>query len=318
MSLNEPLNLSIKGEQDPYIKYPGADNWSGISLPWMSIGYEVSLLPLHTLTFYNAVANDGRMVKPRFVTDIMDKGKSIASFDVETINPSICSSKTIKEARTLLEGVVERGTAMNLNKTHLKIAGKTGTARVANGNKGYGNWGYKYRASFCGYFPADNPKYSCIVLVESPSQKGIYGNIVAGTVFREIADKIFAQSYDFQMDNSQVAEKTEYKVPVSMDGYGEELMTVYKGLNAKVELEGHQEQWLNAYNKNDHIVLKGQHAIDNLMPDVRGMGAKDAIYLLENKGLKVNIKGQGAVSYQSIPRGTRIHKGQGVNIELNE
>lgn len=317
MSLNVPLNLSIKGEQDPFIKYPGAENWSGISLPWMSIGYEVSFLPLHTLTFYNAVANNGRMVKPRFVTNIMEKGKSISSFGVETINPSICSNKTIKAARQLLEGVVTQGTAINLNETHLKIAGKTGTARVANGNKGYGNYRFNYRASFCGYFPADNPKYSCIVLVESPSQKGIYGNVVAGTVFREIADKIYAQSYDLQMDNSQVAEKTDYKVPVSLDGHCKELITVYKALNTKIEMEGHEEEWLNTYNKNEYIVLKGQRTIDNLMPDVRGMGAKDAIYLLENKGLKVQISGYGAVSFQSIPKGTRIRAGQRVNLELS-
>ncbi len=317
MSLNEPLNLSIKGESNPYIKYPGSDSWSGISLPWMSIGYEVSLLPLHTLTFYNAVANNGKMVRPRFVTDIMQNGKSIKSFDTQVINPSICSRSSINKAHELLEGVVENGTAINLKESRLKIAGKTGTARVADANKGYGNYRFSYRASFCGYFPADKPLYSCIVLVESPSQKGIYGNVVAGTVFREIADKIYAQQYDLQMDNEQVAEKTDYNVPVCLDGNREELMTVYTELNTKTQLEGHQEKWVNTYNKNDHITLKGQRLQDNLMPNIHGMGAKDAIYILENKGLKVHLKGQGAVQYQSIPSGTRIRKGQRINIELN-
>ncbi len=319
MSLNEPLNIGLKGEQAPYIKYPGSDSWSGISLPWMSIGYEVALLPLHTLTFYNAVANDGKMVRPRLVTDIMQQGKSIKHFDTDVINPSICSKHTIKEAHELLKGVVEHGTAQNLNKTHLKIAGKTGTARVANDNSGYkgDNNHIKYRASFCGYFPADNPIYSCIVLVESPSQKGIYGNKVAGTVFREIADKIYAQSYELQTDDEQNIEKTDYNAPICMDGNRQELMTVYSGLNTNVENIGREDDWVSTFNKNDHIETKGQIILDNIMPDVRGMGAKDAIFILENQGLKVSISGYGSVKYQSIPKGRRIQKGNHVTLKLN-
>lgn len=319
MSLNEPLNIGIKGERKPYIKYPGTDSWSGISLPWMSFGYEISQVPLHTLTFYNAVANDGRMVRPRLVTDIIQQGKSIKHFPTTVINPSICSKKTIKQAQELLVGVVENGTAQNLNKTHLKIAGKTGTARVANDNEGYRSDKnhIKYRASFCGYFPADNPAYSCIVLVESPSQKGIYGNVVAGTVFREIADKIYAQSYDLQTTNEHLIEKTDYNVPVSMDGNCEELLKVFSELNTDVRNNGRQEEWINTYNRNDHIEIKGQVLQDNIMPDVTGMGAKDAIFLLENYGLKVKISGCGSVKHQSIPKGTRIRKSNHVTLVLN-
>ncbi|MDA3852881.1 MAG: penicillin-binding protein [Bacteroidales bacterium] len=317
MSLNETLDLGIRGERKPYIKYPGNETWSGISLPWMSIGYEVAFLPLHTLTFYNAVANDGKMVRPRIVTDIMQQGKSIKEYKSSVINPSICSKSTIKKAQELLLGVVQEGTAMNLNKSHLKIAGKTGTARVANSNKGYNNKrGFNYRASFCGYFPADKPMYSCIVLVESPSLKGIYGNVVAGTVFREIADKIYAQSYDMSMKNEQVAETTAYDVPVSLDGYREEILEVYSQLEAEVKDLGREADWVNTYNRNDHIELKDQVMQGNLMPDVKGMGAKDAIFLLENLGLKVSIKGCGPVKYQSIPRGSRIRKGTHVKLEL--
>lgn len=319
MSLNEPLNIGIKGEREPYIKYPETDSWSGISLPWMSIGYEVSLLPLHTLTFYNAVANDGKMVRPRLITDVMQQGKSVRHYPTTVINPSICSKNTIKQAQELLKGVVERGTATNLNKTHLKIAGKTGTARVANNNEGYrgSNNHIKYRASFCGYFPADDPVYSCIVLVESPSQKGFYGNEVAGTVFREIADKIYAQSYDLQKEDENIIEKTEYKVPVSLDGNRKELLEVYSELNTKVEKNERNEEWVNTYNRNDHVEIKGQIIQDNIMPDVKGMGAKDAIFLLENQGLKVSINGYGSVKHQSIPKGTRIRKGNTVRLELS-
>ncbi len=320
MSLNEKLNIGIKGERAPYIKYPTNDPkiWSGITLPWMSMGYEVALLPLHTLTFYNAVANDGKMVKPRLVSDIMHNGKSVKHYKTKVINPSICSKSTIKQAQQLLEGVVENGTATNLKESHLKIAGKTGTARVANDNEGYSkNSSFKYRASFCGYFPAENPMYSCIVLVESPSRHSIYGNVVAGKVFREIADKIYAQTYDLQMENEQVAEKTEFKVPVTMDGNREELIEVFTELKTEITDKGHQQEWIKTYNKNNHIELKDQVFVDNLMPDVKGMGAKDAVFLLENQGLKVKIHGSGRVKYQSIPCGTRIRQGSQVKLELS-
>jgi len=318
MSLNEKLNIGIKGERAPFIKYPGSETWSGISLPWMSMGYEVALLPLHTLTFYNAVANDGKMVKPRLVSEVLDKGKVVKSYKTQVINPSICSKSTIEKAQKLLEGVVENGTARNLKESHLKIAGKTGTARVANDNEGYGKDNkIKYRASFCGYFPAEDPMYSCIVLVESPSQQSIYGNIVAGTVFREIADKIYAQSYDLLRDDEIVSEKTEFQVPVSKDGSREELITVFQELDTKIKDLGNNDDWIKTYNKNEHIEVRDQPVIDNLMPNVRGMGAKDAIFLLENMGLKVSISGSGAVRYQSIPSGTRIRKGTQVKLELN-
>ena len=317
MSLNEKLDLDIKGEREPYIKYPSDKSWSGISLPWMSMGYEVALLPLHTLTFYNAVANDGVMVKPRIVSDIMQNGKSIKEFDNEVINSSICSKKTINEVKTLLEGVVENGTAMNLKETHLKIAGKTGTARVADNNKGYGDGRYRYRASFCGYFPADKPKYSCIVLVENPSGYNIYGNVVAGTVFREIADKIYARSYDLQENIEDIVEKTEYKVPISQDGNSKELIVVFNELNTNIEHIGREEKWSRTYNKNDHIEIKGQVFQDNVMPNVRGMGAKDAVFLLENMGLRVKINGSGTVKYQSIQAGQYIRRGNYVTLELS-
>ncbi len=319
MSLNEPLNIGIKGEQPPYIKYPDSQSWSGISLPWMAMGYEIALLPIHTLTFYNAVANNGKMVRPRIVTDIMQGNNSVKHFKTQLINPSICSRKTIRQAQELLEGVVKNGTAKNLNETYLEIAGKTGTARVANNNQGYGGQDrkYNYRASFCGYFPAKNPKYSCIVLVDSPTQKGIYGNVVAGTVFREIADKIYAQSYDLQTGGEPVAEKTDYRVPLSLNGKRSELMTVFSYLDAEIKDAGRKEEWVETQNQRTHIELKNKIIEDNVMPSVKGMGAKDAVFLLESQGLVVELDGYGTVRKQSIPKGTRIKRGTRIKLMLS-
>jgi len=196
MRLNKPLDLQIKGEGEPLIRYPGDKLWSGVSLPMMSHGYEVQLTPLQILTFYNAVANDGKMVRPLFVTAIMRNGNIIKSYDPEVIINSIASRSTIRKAKKMMEGVVERGTATNLKNPNYKIAGKTGTAQIARNKYGYkNNDRVSYQASFVGYFPAENPLYSCIVVVNAPSNGVYFGNVVAGTVFKEISDKVYAQDF---------------------------------------------------------------------------------------------------------------------------
>ena len=196
MKLNEKLNLQIKGEGEPLIRYPGDKLWSGLSLPMMSHGYEVQLTPLQILTFYNAVANDGRMMRPRFVTEIRRNGNVIRSFGPEVIINSIASRSTIRKAKKMLEGVVEHGTATNLKDADYKIAGKTGTAQIAKEKYGYRSGSrISYQASFVGYFPAENPLYSCIVVVNAPSNSVYYGNLVAGPVFKEISDKVYSTSF---------------------------------------------------------------------------------------------------------------------------
>ena len=196
MRLNEKLNIQLKGEGTPLIRYPGDKLWSGLSLPMMSHGYEVQMTPLQILTFYNAVANDGRMMRPRFVTAILRNGSVIKSFDPEIIINSIASRSTIRKARKMMEGVVETGTATNLKNANYKIAGKTGTAQIAKDKYGYRQDArISYQASFVGYFPAENPLYSCIVVVNAPSTGVYYGNLVAGTVFKEISDKVYATSF---------------------------------------------------------------------------------------------------------------------------
>ena len=283
MKINKPLDLQIKGEGKPVIRAPGDKLWSGISLPMMSHGYEVQMTPLQILTFYNAVANGGKMVKPRFVTEVRDGNRVVKSFDTEVITNAICSRSTIRKAQSLLEGVVEEGTAKNLKNSNYKIAGKTGTAQIANARHGYRSGArISYQASFVGYFPADDPLYSCIVVVNAPSNWVYYGNVVSGPVFKEIADKVYASSF--------------YRDLHALNPEGDEKVTLRE---ASSEV-----------GKNDLTVAGG------VMPNVVGMGLRDAIYMLENSGLRVHYTGRGRVVKQSPQPGVRVSRGATVAVEL--
>ena len=283
MKINKPLDLQIKGEGKPVIRAPGDKLWSGISLPMMSHGYEVQMTPLQILTFYNAVANGGKMVKPRFVTEVRDGNRVVKSFDTEVITNAICSRSTIRKAQSLLEGVVEEGTAKNLKNSNYKIAGKTGTAQIANARHGYRSGArISYQASFVGYFPADDPLYSCIVVVNAPSNWVYYGNVVSGPVFKEIADKVYASSF--------------YRDLHALNPEGDEKVTLRE---ASSEV-----------GKNDLTVAGG------IMPNVVGMGLRDAIYMLENSGLRVHYTGRGRVVKQSPQPGVRVSRGATVAVEL--
>ena len=316
MNLNNKLNIPIKGEGRAHIPYPNSKYWSEVSIASISRGYEVSLTPLQILTFYNAVANDGVMVKPRFIKEVRKHGKLERVFHTEVINPSICSKSTLKKARQMLEGVVEHGTASNLRASSLKIAGKTGTAQLYR-EGGYEHDGkLKYQASFCGYFPADNPKYSCIVVIAAPSQNGYYGNQAAGPVFREIADKVY--SSDITLIKSLNDQKKQDKdLPYSKCGSYDDTRKVLSTLNIKTEDKEVTTDWINTQKEEDEIMLSNRRIIDNLMPNVVGMGAKDAVYLLENLGLHVQLVGRGNIKKQSILSGSRIHEGQKVILELS-
>ena len=283
MKINKPLDLQIKGEGKPVIRGPGDKLWSGISLPMMSHGYEVQMTPLQILTFYNAVANNGKMVKPRFVTEVRDGNRVVKSFDTEVITNAICSRSTIRKAQSLLEGVVENGTAMNLKNSNYKIAGKTGTAQIANTKHGYRSGSrISYQASFVGYFPADDPLYSCIVVVNAPSNWVYYGNVVSGPVFREIADKVYAGNF-------------------------------YRDLHA---LNPEKEDKVTLREAADIVDTDDLTLAEGVMPNVVGMGLRDAIYMLENSGLRVHYSGRGKVAKQSPQPGVRIKRGATVAIEL--
>jgi cell division protein FtsI (penicillin-binding protein 3) len=316
MRLNEKLNMQIKGEGTPVIRYPGDKLWSGLSLPMMSHGYEVQLTPLQLLTFYNAVANDGKMMRPRFVTAILHNGTVVKRYEPEVIINSIASRSTIRKARKMMEGVVEYGTATNLNNPNYKIAGKTGTAQIAKGKAGYRpNSAVSYQASFVGYFPAENPLYSCIVVVNAPSNGVYYGNIVAGTVFREISDRVYATRFyrDFRDVNY---EKTAVAAPEVGNGYREDINEVLKNLDVRYRRTA-DEDWVATRERGDTVRLAGIRIQQGLVPDVRGMSLRDAVYLLENAGLKVKFSGKGRVLRQSPEHGARSAPGGVVTLDLN-
>ncbi len=313
--LNKKLGIEIAGEAQPVIKYPTDKSWSGLSLPWMSIGYELRLTPLQTLTFYNAVANDGEMVKPRLVEQIEYHGKVLKEYGTEILQANICSESTLKSVKKMLEGVVLHGTATNIKNNNYSIAGKTGTAQVAQGSKGYNKQDKVYQASFVGYFPADNPLFSCIVVINQPDKtKGFYGNKVAGSVFKTIADKVYAKSY--QMHPNKQA-KINHKAPISTNGNREDLTTVFNTIDVNVNNAGIDADWVLTSRRDTTVKYLTRKISRKVVPNVKGMSSKDAIFLLENAGLKVSVRGIGVVDKQSIIPGKRIKRGDKITISLS-
>jgi cell division protein FtsI (penicillin-binding protein 3) len=317
MKLNEKLNIQLKGEGTPLIRYPGDKLWSGLSLPMMSHGYEVQMTPLQILTFYNAVANDGRMMRPRFVTEILRNGSVVRRFETEVIINSIASGSTIiRKAKKMMEGVVEQGTAINLNNQNYKIAGKTGTAQIAKGKSGYRQDAQiSYQASFVGYFPAENPLYSCIVVVNAPSNGVYYGNIVAGSVFKEISDKVYATRFfrDYKPANG---EKITIAAPEVGNGYRKDINEILKNLDIQY-IKASDDDWVATHESGDTVRLTGVNLQKGLVPDVRGMSLRDAIYILENSGLRVVCNGKGRVLRQSPEHGARYSVGSVVSLDMN-
>lgn len=278
--LNRKLGIGFNGEGAPYIPQPSDKKWSRLTLPWMAFGYNVSVTPLQTLAYYNAVANNGEMVKPLFVSEIKEWNKTIKKYDKVVLNPKICSQETIHKLKAILENVVKRGTGSKLYSKDFSMAGKTGTAQV-NYAKAGGAEKY-YASSFVGYFPADHPKYSCIVVVHKPNttNNNYYGADVAGPVFKRIAQKIFTDS------------------PTTNE---------IKNLNRKIQK---QESNYNSY------YAKAQKKIKSI-PNVRGMAGMDAVALLENLGLKVKAIGIGKVKKQSLQAGENINKNATIILELS-
>jgi cell division protein FtsI (penicillin-binding protein 3) len=316
MRLNKKLELQIKGEGEPLVRYPGDKLWSGLSLPMMSHGYEVQLTPLQILAFYNAVANDGKMMRPLFVSAIMRNGSVIKSFEPEVILNSIASRSTIRKARKMMEGVVEHGTATNLKNANYKIAGKTGTAQIAKDKYGYKTGArISYQASFVGYFPAENPLYSCIVVVNAPSNGVYYGNLVAGTVFKEISDKVYATRFfrDYKPENN---EDIKPSAPDAGNGYRADINEVLKNLDVRYRRTA-DDDWVATRESGDTVSLAGVKIEPGLVPDVRGMSLRDAIYLLENSGLRIKYSGKGRVLRQSPEHGARYNDETVVSLEMN-
>ncbi|MDT8309300.1 MAG: penicillin-binding protein [Bacteroidales bacterium] len=310
MRLHQPLGLSIKGEGIPVIKSPDSRSWSGTSLPWMAIGYELRMTPLQILSFYNAVANNGVMVKPQFVKEIKQYGKTVKTFDPVILHKSIANTRTIMQARSLLEGVVERGTATKIKSEAYKIAGKTGTSKIAKPSGGY--YDTKYYASFVGYFPADNPKYSCIVVVNKP-QGAYYGGDVAGPVFKSIADKVYALYLNAQHETAM--QFNGYTFPKPAPGIKKSRKFLLDAFRINVT-DSAQTKWVRCFSGNDYIIFKNYDITKQKIPDMSGMTATDAVWILERAGIKVKIKGRGRVDKQSITPGTAIQPGMTIWLSL--
>jgi cell division protein FtsI (penicillin-binding protein 3) len=279
MGLNKPLGLPFQGEGKPFIPQPGEKGWSGIALPWMAYGYGVSVTPLQTLALYNAIANNGEMVKPIFVSEIKEWNKTIKKYNKQVINPRICSQETVKKVKAVLENVVKKGTGSKLYSKDFSMAGKTGTAQV---NYSRGKDEMYYASSFVGFFPSDKPKYSCIVVVHKPNtaKNNYYGADVAGPVFKRIAQKIFTDA------------------PSTNE---------IKNLNKKINK---QEVAYSVYNDKINSEKK-------VVPNLKGMAGMDAIALLENLKIKVKIIGTGKVKKQSIQPGEALEKVKTITLELS-
>jgi cell division protein FtsI (penicillin-binding protein 3) len=277
LKLNKPLGLQIKGEGRPVVPQPGDKHWYGTTLPWMAYGYNISVTPLQTLAMYNAIANNGEMVKPLFVKEIKEWNNTIKKYDKEVINPKIASTETIGKIKVVLENVVKRGTGSKLYSKDFSMAGKTGTAQVGYANKSE----MYYSSSFVGYFPADEPKYSCIVIVHKPSTaKGYYGADVSGPVFKRIAQKVFTD------------------VPST---------NVIKNLDEKSKI---QEKNFDNY----FTIINNK---STTIPNLKGMPGMDAVALLENLKIKVKVVGVGKVKHQSVQPGETIKNNQTIILELS-
>ncbi|SFS89117.1 penicillin-binding protein [Sphingobacterium wenxiniae] len=311
--LGKPLGLQIPGEATPWVKTPDSKTWSKLSLVQMAYGYELRLTPLQTLTLYNAVANDGKMVAPLFVKEIRHLGNTVQRFEAKVINGQIASKEAISKAQKMLEGVMLEGTGKRLRSPLYSSAGKTGTAQMNDGARGYG--ARRYQSSFAGYFPAENPKYSMIVVIRNP-RKGYYGGAIAGPVFKELADMVYAN--DLSLHGTLANRKVNVagaKAPSTLQGSKEASLKVYQALDLNPTN-------LNALIQHKDTAAKGVPFVEvqikeGVVPNVAGMGLTDAIYAMENAGFKTKVAGKGRVVSQSLAAGAKMKMGSSVELLLN-
>ena len=318
MSIDQPLHLQISGEGKPNIRGPKERYFSKTTLPWMSIGYETQVPPINILTFYNAIANNGVSIRPKFVKAAVRDGEVIKEYPTEIINPKICSDKTLAQIREILRKVVGEGLAKPAGSKQFHVSGKTGTAQVSQGAAGYKTGRTNYLVSFCGYFPSEEPKYSMIVSIQKPGLPAS-GGLMAGSVFSKIAERVYAK--DLRLDIRNAIDTNTVVIPDVKAGEMIEARQVLEGLNIQTQAEfkakKNKEVWGHAQAAPKAVILQGKEQLRNFVPSVIGMGAKDAVYLLESKGLKVTLSGVGKVKSQSLPQGTTIKKGQTISIHLN-
>ena len=313
MSIDTPLNLGFVGEASPKILGPKERYFAKTTLPWMSIGYETQIPPIYILNFYNAIANNGKMVKPKFVKSITKDGNIIKDFPTETINEQICSEHTLEQIQMILKSVVANGLAKPAGSKLFSVSGKTGTAQISQGKAGYKSGGTKHLVSFCGYFPSEKPMYSCYVAIQAPKASPS-GGIQAGSVFSKIAERVYAKHLFF--DLAQAKDSTSIMIPDTKNGNLKETAYILDELDIKYNKPGNNIEWCKASDESDNVLLSELNINEKLIPNVRGMGAKDAVFLLEERGLRVRLSGMGKVVSQNIPPGSTARKGQTITLTL--
>lgn len=316
LGVDAPTGIRLAGESTPQVYQNAGDGrWSGLSLTQMSIGYEVTQTPLQTLTLYNAVANNGKSLRPQLVERLENNGQVVKTFQPEVLKQSICSPAVLANCQDMLKSVADpegKGTAQYVfANSPYRVAGKTGTARIAGPN-GYDG---RYRASFAGYFPADQPRYSCIVVIADTRSGIYYGSSIAGPVFRELANKVYATDPSFHTTSTGLLADS-HKLPGSKDGAQMDLIRLYEALGLPFE-GSTDDDWVTVTTGDSAAVLTARAIASSRVPDVRGMGLRDALYLLENAGLKVKTLGMGTVRRQSIPPGTDLNSNLAITIELS-
>ncbi|WP_321435994.1 penicillin-binding protein [uncultured Bacteroides sp.] len=319
VGINADLHIPIKGAGKAHIRMPNKDNWSKTALAWMSIGYESQIPPINTLAFYNAIANNGVMVAPKFAKGVMKNGEMIQEFPTEVIKKSICSERTLKQIQTILQRVVSEGLAKPAGSKQFHVSGKTGTAQISQGSGGYKSGPVNYLVSFCGYFPSEAPKYSLIVAIQKPGLPAS-GGLMAGSVFSKIAERVYAKN--LSTDLSLAVDSNSVVIPNVKSGEINDTKYVLDALKIQNRVQftpvsNGKKLWGTTQQSSNSVLITEKMALRNFMPNVIGMGAKDAVYLLESKGLKVSLSGMGKVQSQSIPQGARIIKRQTVTIQLN-
>jgi len=312
MGLGKPIGFQMVGEGHPYLKDTTDNTWSGVSLPWISIGHELTMTPLQTLTFYNAIANDGLMIQPIIVKATLKAGNRKQTFKPAVLNKKICSEKTLDKVKLLLRAVVTEGTATNIKHSHYPIAGKTGTSqKLINGR-----YTRKYYTSFVGYFPADKPKYSCIAVIDNPKGFRQYGSDVAAPVFKEIADNIYARDLELHLPMPDQFYVNNNVFPVIRGGNLNDLQLIcnYLGVSNHVKNES---EWVRTKTIGSAVQWVSNEKRPNLVPNVEGLTLRDAIFLLENEGLKVYYTGKGRVAQQSQMPGSKALNGSSIKLELS-
>lgn len=318
--LHDDLKIPLVGATSARIRMPHKnshgqyDNWAKTSLPWMSIGYETQVPPISTLTFYNTIANNGKMMRPRFVSKVVKDGETIMEFPPEVMRPQIAKEKSIKELQTILEQVVSVGLGRKAGSPNFKVAGKTGTAQVSKGAGGYKAGGTNYLVSFAGYFPADNPRYSCIVCIQK-SGLPASGGSMSGKVFHDIAEGIMAQS--LKLDVKDAKDSASVFVPDVKDGniLAADYVLTHLGIKTNVNWSGSYANGNPIWGRTEHAgsrsirMIKEKQYSKRAVPDVSDMGARDAIFMMESRGIKTKIYGRGKVVKQTLAPGLPVKKG---------